>query len=50
MFAIVALAVGLVIGFVFGWLVRDAGSRPLIAPGEEFGVGVPSQSDEHKQG
>ncbi len=43
MFAIVTLVVGLVIGFVAGWLVRDARSRPLIAPGEKFGIGVPSQ-------
>ena len=45
---IIALAVGLVIGFVFGWLVRDARDRPLIAPGEEFGVGVPSRIGERK--
>ena len=46
MFAIVTLVVGLVIGFVFGWLVRDASSRPLIAPGEKFGIGVPSRFGE----
>jgi len=46
MFAIVTLAVGLVIGFVLGWLVRDAQSRPLIAPGEKFGIGVPSRIGE----
>ena len=44
--AIVVLAVGLVIGFVLGWLVRDARSRPLIAPGEKFGLGVPTRIDE----
>jgi NhaP-type Na+/H+ or K+/H+ antiporter len=43
---IVALAVGLVVGFVLGWLVRDARSRPLLAPGEKFGIGVPSRIDE----
>ena len=42
----VALAVGLVVGFVFGWLVRDSGSRPLVASGEKFGIGVPSRIDE----
>ena len=44
--AILALAVGMVIGFVFGWLVRDSRARPLLAPGEKFGIGVPSQIDE----
>ena len=43
MWAIVALGVGLVIGFIFGWLFRDMGSRPLVAPGERFGVGVPGE-------
>jgi NhaP-type Na+/H+ or K+/H+ antiporter len=46
--AIVALAVGLVIGFVLGWLVRDARNRPLIVAGEEFGLGVPTKIDERE--
>ena len=38
---IVALLVGAVLGFVAGWLLRDASSRPLTRPGEQIGVGVP---------
>ena len=41
MSAVLGLVVGLVIGFIVGWLIRDTQSRPLIAPGERFGVGVP---------
>ncbi len=41
--AILALVVGAVIGFIAGWLVRDTLSRPLIAPGDEFGLGVPGE-------
>ena len=44
--AIVVLAVGLVIGFVLGWLARDARGRVLIAPGEKFGIGVPTKINE----
>ena len=41
MFAMAALITGLAIGFIFGWLVRDASSRPLAREG--FGLGVPEQ-------
>lgn len=40
--AIIGLVVGLVIGFIVGWLIRDSRSRPLVSPGERFGVGVPA--------
>ena len=39
--AVLGVAVGLVIGFVAGWLIRDTQSRPLTPPGERFGIGVP---------
>ena len=41
MLCIAALIVGLVVGYITGWLVRDESTRPLIAPGEAFGTGVP---------
>jgi hypothetical protein len=40
---VVALGVGLVIGFIAGWLVRDTGERPLTRPGARIGVGVPDE-------
>jgi hypothetical protein len=39
----VALGIGVVIGFIAGWLVRDAAERPLTRPGERIGVGVPHE-------
>ena len=39
MLAFGALIAGLVIGFVFGWLVREETARPLLREG--FGLGVP---------
>jgi len=41
MLALGALITGLVIGFIFGWLVRDEMSRPLARKG--FGLGVPGE-------
>lgn len=52
MWALVCLLVGLAIGFIAGWLVRDhlASGRRLIAPGERFGLGVPSHWHEEQSG
>ena len=41
--AIIGLVVGLVVGFIIGWLIRDMRERPLRAPGERFGMGVPGE-------
>ena len=45
--AVVALLVGLALGFIFGWLVRDEMSRPLM--GDEVGIGVPGQWVERRK-
>ena len=37
--AVVTLLVGLVVGFILGWLVRDEMSRPLLR--DDIGLGVP---------
>ena len=42
MAAAIGVVVGLVLGFVAGWLVRDASSRPLLT-NREFGIGVPAE-------
>lgn len=41
MLALGALISGLTIGFIFGWLVRDEMSRPLLREG--IGLGVPGE-------
>jgi hypothetical protein len=41
MLALATLATGLVIGFIFGWLVRDEMSRPLRREG--IGLGIPGE-------
>jgi hypothetical protein len=41
MAAVIGVTVGLVLGFVMGWLVRDTQSRPLISADDEHGIGVP---------
>ena len=48
--AVIGVLVGLVVGFIIGWLIRDTQSRPLRAPGERFGVGVPEEWHRRQQG
>ncbi len=40
---ILGVVVGAVVGFIVGWLVRDMATRPLVKPGEQFGLGVPGE-------
>ena len=43
MWPIITLAVGLIIGFIVGWLVRDylTTDKRLLRPEDNFGLGVP---------
>ena len=48
MLAIGTLITGLVVGFVFGWLVRDELNRPLQREG--IGLGVPGEWADRQRG
>jgi hypothetical protein len=41
--AVIGVGVGLVIGFIVGWLTRDVQSRPLTGAHDRLGIGVPGE-------